>query len=82
MDDIIPIKEPQFIQRCFKILIERNIQTRQDIELNLPYSLRDIEILSNLPEGILQNNSNDSLSVNPKIKRGTEEGVQIFHIKN
>lgn len=82
LDEIIPAEEPQFIKRCFKILIDKNIQSRQDIELNLPYSLRDIEILSNLPEGYLQNNNYDTQTVIPKIKIEAESGIPIFHIKN
>jgi Zn-dependent peptidase ImmA (M78 family) len=80
LDDVIEIEEPQFIKRCFKILIEKNIQTRRDIELNLSYSLRDIELLSNLPEGYLRSNTNELLSVTPKIRKDIGDDVPIFSI--
>lgn len=79
LDDIIEPEEPQFIKRCFEILIEENIQTRQDIELNLPYDVRDIEMLSNLPDGFLRNNSKNTSDILPKIKNNNSE-VRIFDI--
>ena len=79
LDDIIEPEEPQFIKRCFEILINKDIQNRYDMELNLPYNLRDIEILSNLPEGFLQKNTKDSSSITPKIKT---EVAPIFHINS
>ena len=80
LDDTIEPEEPQFIKRCFEILIKENIQTRRDIELNLPYGLRDIEMLSNLSEGYLQKNADESLSVLPQIRKDIIGGTPIFHL--
>jgi len=80
LDDIIEPEEPQFIKRCFETLINNKIQSRQDIGANLPYDLRDIEILSNLPEGYLRNDYKESISILPKIKKELTGDVQIFDI--
>jgi hypothetical protein len=50
-DDLIPFESPQMMKRCFDMLIEANIKSREQILHELPYSQRDIETLMNLPEG-------------------------------
>jgi len=53
LDDELPIEEPHLLRLSFELIISRNIQTRNDVLHNLPYTAADIEELAGLSPGYL-----------------------------
>ena len=56
LDDEIEIEQPQLLRRAFELLIDEEIQTRQDILFNVPFKTTDIEKIANLKPGYLSKN--------------------------
>lgn len=53
LDDTLPTENPQLLSRGFQLLVDNKIQTRDEIMVALPYSLRDIEELACLTTNFL-----------------------------
>ena len=51
LDDELPIERPRLLRRSFELLINENVQTRDQVLYRLPYSSRDIEELAGLEPG-------------------------------
>ena len=51
LDDSIPVEEPQFLKRAIMLLLEKGIQTKDDILANLPFPKTAIEELTGLSQG-------------------------------
>ena len=71
MDDQISFEAPQLMKQCFDLLIESKVKTKSEILYDLPYSQRDIETLTNLPEGYLDEDFGQVRNL-PTIKADTE----------
>lgn len=58
LDDKLPIEQPKLLRRCFELLINEKILTRDDITSQLPYPRAALEEIINLPRGYLSQNEN------------------------
>ena len=67
LDDRLQPEQPRLLRRCFDLLVQERIRTRDQIRLDLPYSVGDIEELAALPRGFLTGDVLE-LPVSPKIK--------------
>jgi Zn-dependent peptidase ImmA (M78 family)/DNA-binding XRE family transcriptional regulator len=54
LDDVLPVEQPRLLQRSFELLINEQVVTRSEIVSELPYAVMDIEELSGLPVGFLE----------------------------
>jgi Zn-dependent peptidase ImmA (M78 family)/transcriptional regulator with XRE-family HTH domain len=53
MDDMLPVEQPRLLRQSFDLLIQEGIQRPGDIRMRLALHPRDIEDLSGLPTGFL-----------------------------
>ena len=53
LDEEIPCEQPRLFQRSFEMLLQERVLTPEQILLDLPFSLDDIEELAGLPDGLL-----------------------------
>jgi Zn-dependent peptidase ImmA (M78 family) len=51
LDDKLIPEQPRLLKRCFDLLIDSGVKTREQILLDLPLSPKDITTLAALPEG-------------------------------
>ena len=51
LDDEIEVEQPTLLRQSIKLIVEENLQTKQDILFDLPLDPSDIEKLANLPTG-------------------------------
>lgn len=57
LDDIIPVEQPTFLQRCIELLVTEKIRGREDILMDLLLSAEDIENLASLSTGYFHQNA-------------------------
>jgi Zn-dependent peptidase ImmA (M78 family)/DNA-binding XRE family transcriptional regulator len=57
LDDSTPIEEPRMLRRAFELLLANGDQTASDVCARLGLPANDIEALSGLPSGYLENHS-------------------------
>ena len=67
LDDRLQPEQPRLLRRSFELLVQEQIRTRDQIRLELPFSVSDIEELATLPRGFLTGDVYE-LPVAPKIK--------------
>ena len=60
-------EQPRLLRRSFELLIQERIKTRDQIRLDLPFAVGDIEELSGLPRGFLMGDIYE-IAIAPKIK--------------
>ena len=77
LDDLIEPEQPRLIRRCFDMIIEEGMTSRQQILLELPIPKSDIESLCGLPEGYLSGDF-DRPKVTPIKKRTREPSKGSF----
>lgn len=53
LDDRLQPEQPRLLKRSFELLIQERIKTREQILLDLPFAIGDIEELAGLPRGFL-----------------------------
>lgn len=88
LDNEIPQEEPAILQQTFKMIIENNIQTKEQIYSSIPFSQKDIEELSCLPDGFLSDKPKAQVidlkprEVAPKNSRDGEENNIIPFRRN
>jgi Zn-dependent peptidase ImmA (M78 family) len=54
LDDQLSAEKPRLLSRIFQLLVSENVQSRAEIRDSLPYSTRDIEKLTGLELGFLE----------------------------
>jgi hypothetical protein len=67
LDDRLQPEQPRLLRRSFELLIQERIKTKEQILLDLPYSIGDIEELAGLPRGFLTGDVYE-MPVTPKLK--------------
>jgi Zn-dependent peptidase ImmA (M78 family)/transcriptional regulator with XRE-family HTH domain len=75
LDDEIPQEDPAILQQTFRMLIENNIQTKEQICSSIPLSQTDIEELVCLPKEFLSNKPKATI-INLNSKRNALIGIQ------
>lgn len=68
LDDTISIEPPLFLRKCIEMIIEKEVQSKENIAINLSLSLSDIEDMLNLPRGFLTGKSS-IVSPLPQLKK-------------
>ncbi|MEN6622813.1 MAG: ImmA/IrrE family metallo-endopeptidase, partial [Smithella sp.] len=58
LDDKLQIEQPKLLPRSFELLINEKLITRENIPIQLPYPVSELEELTNLPNGFLSNINN------------------------
>ena len=71
LDDRIQPEQPRLLRKSFELLIQERIKTRDQIRLDLPFGVGDIEELAGLPRGFLTGDVY-GLPVAPKLKPAPE----------
>ena len=61
-DDALEIEKPRFLKRAFDLIVENNVQTRDDIQASLPFPKNIVEELRGAPKGFL---SEDKTKIEP-----------------
>ncbi|MCY4417922.1 MAG: hypothetical protein OXE87_16675 [Chloroflexi bacterium] len=59
-----PVEEPRLLRRMFEMIIENSIIDRQQIAAALPFKTDEIEQLTNLPHGFLEDDSAYNWAIN------------------
>lgn len=67
LDDRLQPEQPRLLRRSFELLIQERIKTREQILLDLPFAVGDIEELAGLPRGFLTGDVYE-MPVTPKLK--------------
>jgi len=71
LDDELQTEEPMFLKRCFKLLVNEKIRNREDFAGDLSLSNYDIETITGLPEGYLDN-TGSKIQILPSLKNTTK----------
>jgi Zn-dependent peptidase ImmA (M78 family)/DNA-binding XRE family transcriptional regulator len=66
-DGAVVAEQPRLLPRCFSLLIDEHVLTRDDILQALPFSAREIEGLAGLPAGLL---TRDDVAPPLSVRRG------------
>ena len=67
LDDRLQPEQPRLLRRSFELLIQERIKTREQILLDLPFAIGDIEELAGLPRGYLTGDVYE-MPVSPKLR--------------
>ncbi len=85
LDDRLAPERPVFLRRCFELLIENHVQSREDILSTLPFRISDIEELTELPKGFLEEQGNKIEPLprlaSPRSDRRPTSGADIIPFK-
>jgi Zn-dependent peptidase ImmA (M78 family)/transcriptional regulator with XRE-family HTH domain len=74
LDDEILVEQPRLLRRAMQLLLDENVQSRNDILSALPYGLSDIVELTGLPvEAFNEKVSASILSLKPHYQKVIEE---------
>jgi hypothetical protein len=53
LDDELPVENPKLLSESVALLIDEQILNKSDLLQDLPYSDRDLEALSGMPQGYI-----------------------------
>jgi Zn-dependent peptidase ImmA (M78 family)/transcriptional regulator with XRE-family HTH domain len=70
LDDSLKVEHPRLLKRGFELLVDKGVQTRDQILYRLPYSSRDIEELAGLESGFLSRQPAPPVSLKPEHDTG------------
>ncbi len=74
LDDEISIEEPQFLSRCFELLIANGPESREALLSQMPWSAKEIEELVGLRPATIHRATKQLEEINPRIIRFPNSG--------
>jgi hypothetical protein len=53
LDDAFPVEKPSLLAESLRMIVEKHVQTREQVEAALSLNLSDVESLCGVPKGYL-----------------------------
>lgn len=68
LDDSLPIEKPRLLRKCIELLVNKNVQSKEEIKFRLPFAPIDIEELCSLPIGYFDDKKTKIESIEPRLR--------------